>query len=234
MARDRRHFTLSGIGKARPFAAKTGGSSKHPSDVNDREAHAQALLTALDHLPNVAESNLPGVYLAIQGRPHEVMVTKSLNASGLTLLKVEKQPGAPAEATVFATEKGIEKLRKKIEDFGGDLPVNQDGSFKAPKNADLVQSISAISEAGLRALWRSPGGRFPTEPDKQAWEVWLGKADAAGFLSNAADYGVAVGTDRLEFPEDLVVIWWAGRPSPSMPIRILSRFSIAASAGRIP
>ncbi|MBB4402914.1 MULTISPECIES: S8 family peptidase [Rhizobium/Agrobacterium group] len=206
MARDRRHFTLSGIGKTRPFAAKTGGSSKHPSDVNHREAHAQALLTALDHLPNITENNLPGVYLAIEGRPHEVMVTKSLNASGLTLLKVEKQPGATAAATVFATENGIEKLRKKIEDFGGDLPVNEDGSFKPPKNADLVQSIGAISEAGLRALWRSPGGRFPTEPGKQTWEVWLGRSGASGFLASAADYGVTVGTDRLEFPEDVVVI----------------------------
>ncbi|NKK74023.1 S8 family serine peptidase [Rhizobium anhuiense] len=134
------------------------------------------------------------------------MVTKSLNASGLTLLKVEKQVGAPAEATVFATEKGLQKLRKKIEDFGGDPPVNEDGSFKPPKNADLVQSISAISEAGLRALWRSPGGRFPTEPGKKAWEVWLGKADAPDFFAGAAEYGVAIGTDRLEFPEDLVVI----------------------------
>ncbi len=134
------------------------------------------------------------------------MVTKSLNASGLTLLKVEKQLGAPAQATVFATEKGIEKLRRKIEEFGGDLPVNEDGSFKPPKNADLVQSIRAISEAGLRALWRSPSGRFPTGPDKQAWEVWLGKADGARFLADAADYGVSVGTDRLEFPEDLVVV----------------------------
>jgi hypothetical protein len=206
MARDRRHFTLSGIGKARPFAAKTGGSSKHPSDVNHREAHAQALLAALDHLPNVAENNLPGVYLAIEGRPHEVMVTKSLNASGLTLLKVEREAGAPAEATVFATEKGLEKLRRKIEDFGGDLPVNEDGSFKRPKNADLVQGISAISEAGLRALWRSPPERFPAEAGQTPWEVWLDKTTAADFVANAAEYGVAVGTDRLEFPEDLVVI----------------------------
>ncbi|KAA9382695.1 S8 family peptidase [Neorhizobium galegae] len=134
------------------------------------------------------------------------MVTKSLNASGLTLLKVEKQPGAPAEVTVFATEKGIEKLRKKIEDFGGDLPVNEDGSFKPPKNADLVQSISAISQAGLRALWRSPSDRFPMAPGKKAWEVWLDKSAAPEFLESAAEYGVAVGTDRLEFPEDLVVI----------------------------
>lgn len=114
MARDRRHFTLSGIGKARPFAVKTGGSSRHPSDVNHREAHAQALLTALDHLPNIAENNLPGVYLAIEGRPHEVMVTKSLNASGLTLLKVEKQPGAPVEATVFAPKRGSKSFARGV------------------------------------------------------------------------------------------------------------------------
>lgn len=69
-----------------------------------------------------------------------------------------------------------------------------------------MQSIGAISEAGLRALWRSPDGRFPTEPGKQAWEVWLGRSGASGFLASAADYGVAVGTDRLEFPEDVVVI----------------------------
>ena len=114
MARDRRHFTLR-IGKARPFAAKTGGSSKNPSDVNYREAHAQALLTALDHLPNIAENNLPGVYLAIEGRPIEVMITKSLNANGLTLLKVEKQPGASAEATVFATEKGLRNFARRSQ-----------------------------------------------------------------------------------------------------------------------
>ncbi|MEY9625093.1 hypothetical protein ABIA27_000128 [Sinorhizobium fredii] len=134
------------------------------------------------------------------------MITKSLNASGLTLLRVDKQAGGPAEATVFASEKGLQKLRKKIEDFGGELPVNEDGTFKAAKNADLVQSISAISEAGLRALWRSPRDRFPTEADKKPWEVWLDKSAAVHFFAGAAEYSVAVGTDRLEFPEDLVVI----------------------------
>lgn len=154
----------------------------------------------------MTQANLPGVYLAIEGRPHEVMITKSLNASGLTLLRVDKQAGAPAEATVFATEKGLQKLRKKIEDFGGELPVKEDGSFKPARNADLVQSISAISEAGLRALWRSPRDRFPVEAGKKPWEVWLDKAAAPNFFDGALEYGVAVGTDRLEFPEDLVVI----------------------------
>jgi len=103
MARDRRHFTLSGIGKARPSAAKTGGSSRHPRNVKHREAHAQALLTALDHLPNITENNLPGVYLAIEGRPHELMVTKSLNDSGLTLLKVQKQRDDGGDSVCNAT-----------------------------------------------------------------------------------------------------------------------------------
>lgn len=134
------------------------------------------------------------------------MITKSLNASGLKLLRVEKQAGALGEATVFATEKGLQKLRKKIEDFGGELPVKEDGTFKPAKNADLVQSIGAISEAGLRALWRSPQNRFSTEPGKKPWEVWLDKNTAHNFLASAAEHGVTVGTDRLEFPLDLVVI----------------------------
>ncbi|CDM60368.1 MULTISPECIES: hypothetical protein [Rhizobium] len=221
MARDRRHFTLNGLGKVRPFAAKTGGSASHPSDVNNRQAHAQALLAALDHLPDLAQDNLPGVYLAIEGRPNEVMVTKSLNASGLTLLRVEKPAGAPAEATVFASEKGLAKLRQKIEAFGGDIPRKEDGSTGAPQNADLVQSISAISEAGLRALWRSPGARFPAQVGKKPWEVWLDKNSAAAFVDRAAEYGVAVGTDRLEFPEDLVVIAVATNEELAAAVRSL-------------
>ncbi len=139
MDRDRRHFTLNGLAKARTFAAKSGGSASRPGDVNNRQAHAQVLLAALDHLPDRTQDNLPGVYLAIEGRPNEVMVTKSLNASGLTLLRVEKSAGVPAEATVFASEKGLAKLRQKIEAFGGDLPVKEDGSAGAPKNAGLAQ-----------------------------------------------------------------------------------------------
>lgn len=165
-----------------------------------------------------------GVYLEVTGRPGEVMITKSLNASGLTLLRLapaRQEDEEPNRATVFASSGGIEKLRRKIEDFAGALPVKKDGSEGRPKNADLVQSIGAIVEAGLRALWRSPENRFPSDVGSKPWEVWLDKNQAEQFISGAVQYGVTVGADRIEFPEDLVVIATATSDGVARAIRRL-------------
>lgn len=131
-------------------------------------------------------------------------MTKSLDASGLRLLKVSADPeneAAPARATVFASPVGLGKLRKKVEAF-------QDENTKKdrPKNADLVQSISAIVEAGLRALWRSPPARFPARGPVHPWEIWLERNEADQFLERAQALGVAFEGDRLQFPEDIVVV----------------------------
>ena len=88
MPRDRQHFILSGLGKIEAFKAKgAGGTKKRPSDVADRAAHAKALLQALDALPDIKDAGIPGVYLDVQGRPGEVMITGSLNVSDLKLPK---------------------------------------------------------------------------------------------------------------------------------------------------
>src|SRR5882724_10776263 len=111
MPRDLQHFILNGLGQAEKFKAKGGGSTKRPSDVPSRVQHAQNLLRALDALPNIAGDARPGVYLDVEGRPGEIMITKGLNASDLTLLMVA--PGNPEDnqspkATVFATAKGLD------------------------------------------------------------------------------------------------------------------------------
>jgi hypothetical protein len=148
------------------------------------------------------------------------MLTKSLDVSGLTLLTAEprgQDDEVPAHATVFASDQGIEKLRKKIEDFGS--KAYPDGA--RPANADLVQSIGTIVEAGLRALWRSPLERFPQTNGVSAWEVWLDKADAQSFIARSNEFSVAVGADRLEFPEDIVVIATATQQDLALAVRRL-------------
>lgn len=135
------------------------------------------------------------------------MVTKGLNASDLKLLRV--QPGnvdEMSQTTVFASAKGLAKLRKKIQDFETENVKKKDGSLGRPKNADLAQSISAIVEAGLRAFWRSPPQRFPNDNAVVPWEVWLDRDNADAFIDAAIARGIAFGPDRLEFPEDIVVI----------------------------
>lgn len=152
------------------------------------------------------------------------MVTSGLDASGLTLLKVDPAgPNQqPARATVFASENGVSKLRKKIEEFQDKNRTKKDGSEGRPYNADLVQSIGAIVEAGLRALWRSPDQKFPDGNEPRPWEIWLDKEAAANFIASAAEYGVTVSADRLEFPEDIVVIGTASREGLALAVRRLA------------
>jgi len=150
------------------------------------------------------------------------MVTSGLDASGLTLLKM--QPAIDeqaAHATVFASEDGIGKLRQKIEDFSEKNRTKRDGTEGRPYNADLVQSIGAIVEAGLRALWRSPDHKFPSGNDIHPWEIWLDKETAADFIARAPDYDVTISVDRLEFPEDIVVIGTATNDALASTVRRL-------------
>lgn len=165
-----------------------------------------------------------GVYLDVAGRAGEIMVTTGLNASDLTLLRFEPAQTAanqPPRATVFATGDGVAKLRRKIEDFAQMNRTKKDGTEGRPYHADLVQSIGAIVEAGLRALWRSPAARFPDGDGAVPWELWLDKTQAAAFVGSAPEYEVAVGADRLEFPEDIVVIATATRDALALAVRRL-------------
>lgn len=151
------------------------------------------------------------------------MVTSGLDASGLTLLNVQPAAGdqQAARATVFASGEGIDKLRQKVTDFGENNRAKRDGTEGRPYNADLVQSIGAIVEAGLRALWRSPDQKFPEGNDARPWEIWLDKEAAAGFIAGAPEYGVAISADRLEFPEDVVVIGTATSDALASAVRRL-------------
>jgi hypothetical protein len=228
MARDLRHFHLRNLGQPRPFQAKGGGGPKRPSDVPNRAAHAQALLQAIDALPDIPAAELPGVYLEVRSRVDERLKKDSLDASGLTLLRVAatSDPGDSEErATVFATAKGVENLRKKVEQFRTeDTPDREkDGEIipGRPKNADLVQSVAAIMEAGLRALWRSPAGKFPAADIATVWEVWLEPKMTEAFVAAAPNHGVTVGSDRLEFPEDTVVVVHADRHQLAQAVRQL-------------
>ncbi len=241
MRRNLKHFLLNDLGSAQPFKAKGGGGGKSPSDVLDRTGHARSLLHALDQLPPIVAQELPGVYLQVNGRPNEPLAKESLGSSGIELLRadIETQAGVRIEkATLFATATGVENLRKKIEKFESeDNPDRvKDGRIiqGGPKNADLVQSIAEITEAGLRALWRSPPEKFPVGEGKISWEVWLDPGSADQFFANALDYGVGIGPDRLEFPEDIVVICDATHDEIALAIRRLGTVrALAAPASAV-
>ncbi len=183
-------------------------------------------MQAIDALPDIEAAELPGVYLEVTGHRNERLKKDSLDSSDLTLLRYEdgERTGANQEsATVFATARGIEKLRKKVDQFRTENTKDRskDGEVipVRPRNADLVQSISAITEAGLRALWRSPDGKFPEGNGAANWEVWLDPDEADTFIQLAPEYGVTIGAERLEFPEDVVVIGNGTRDALATAVR---------------
>ncbi len=186
------------------------------------------MLHAIDALPDISTAELPGIYLEVLSRADERLKKDSLDASGLTLLRVDETPdpgGAQESATVFATAKGVKNLRKKVDQFRTeDTPDREkDGEIipGRPKNADLVQSVAAIMEAGLRALWRSPAEKFPVAGDATVWEVWLEPETSEAFIAAAPGYGVTIGADRLAFPEDIVVVAQADHVQLAQAVRQL-------------
>jgi len=175
-------------------------------------------LRAIDEIGDPAAQDRPGVYLDIEARPNEPFVTKSLDASGLHLLRVysdKENEAASPRATVFASAAGVSNLRNKVETF-----QNEDTPTGRPKNADLVQSIKAIVEAGLRALWRSPSARFPADHGREhPWEIWLDRRAAEQFIPQARGLGIRFEGDRLQFPEDVVVIGYGTHDQIAQSVR---------------
>lgn len=195
-------------------------------------------MRALDQLPVIVAEGLPGVYLEVRGRPDEPLARDSLGKSGLELLRIDTEATEQATietATVFATVTGIENLRKKIAEFENknNPDKEKDGEIVlgGPRNAKLVQSIAAITEAGLRALWRSPQEKFPANNGARHWEIWLEPDTAEQFIVSAGQYGIQVGTDRLNFPEDTVVIGEATQEQMAFAVRrVASVRALAAPA----
>lgn len=158
------------------------------------------------------------------------MAKDSLGSSGIELLRsgseINERGSTTETATVFATAAGVANLRKKVAQFETeDTPDREDADGQVipgrPKNANLVQSLAAITEAGLRALWRGPQEKFPPDNGAIHWEIWLEPSEAEAFIAQAAAYHVLIGADRLHFPEDLVVVGMATRDQIALAVRRL-------------
>lgn len=126
-------------------------------------------------------------------------------------------------ATIFATAKGVENLRKKVTQFQTEDTPDREKNGEVipgrPRNADLVQSIALLTEAGLRALWRSPDSKFPDSNGPKNWEVWLDRIAVDNFVQKAPEYGVVIGQENLRFPEDIVIIASGTRDAVASAIR---------------
>ena len=203
------HIVLNGVSKSENFRGKGGGGTPRPSFVPNRQAHAQRLIAALDAIQ--VEETARATYIAVQGRPGEPFLPEKFNVSGLSLLNTKEADTdrqVPGRAVVKASraEGGLAQLKGKLREFAGDLrPPNKKG-VRNPYHADLANGVSLFAEIELRDLWRHPTKPFPEAGGPIPWEVWLEPGEVDQFVARAVQEGLTVYPDRLEFPEDTVVL----------------------------
>jgi Subtilase family len=95
----------------------------------------------------------------------------------------------------------------------------------AQKDVPITQTSCRVS-AQLSRRDFAPYGEVLIRRFLMAMVSFLGKSgstnQADAFIAHAAEYNVSIGTDRLEFPEDIVVIAAAARDSLALAIRRLA------------
>jgi hypothetical protein len=202
------HIILNGASKSEDFKGRRIVTDT-PTDVPNRQVHAARLIAALDTIEVLPEAS--ATYIEVIGRPGEAFLPGKFDVSGLALLNVrdaEPDNQIPGRAIVKASKSadGLAKLRDKLEEFATkDGRPNSQGQTR-PKNADLANSVDTFAQAGLRELWRHPNKPFPLSAGPIPWEVWLEPEEVDQFVARAVKEGLTVYPDRLEFPEDTVVL----------------------------
>ncbi len=174
-----------------PFTGTGGGNGK-PRPTRDRTGHSILLHQQLEQAWADAEndavvyrSQRNGVYLEFKGEQGYELVTKSLEnlrganqESWTRLLNVRKEIVSVADktdsvevifATVYVPSAKRELLFKQIERYA----TEDNARSGQPKNANLLESISAIRKAlEVESFWQDAKDLMPT--DKPQWcEVWL-------------------------------------------------------------
>lgn len=154
------------------------------------------------------------VVLEFQGESQFELATKSLETptQGLTLLNVREDE---ASHTLYATvrvedERALEKLERKIDAYSTQNTKatvnNPEGN---PRNKPLVESISNISLARLRAFWTDKDEIFPQDENQRIWwEVWL--LDETGVTQKiraiAQFLNLTASDKELRFVERIIVL----------------------------
>jgi hypothetical protein len=159
---------------------------------------------ALARRSNVLTQGQNGIYLAVESRPAEPLLTERLERrkKKIELLAVKEEAGRTT-ATVFVPESAREFFPKAIEDYRTkDEPRAKEPE---PKGRRLVEGIGAIHLAALRDLWIDSLDGFPAATEVIDWEVWLRPSASDRFRVAAMEAGVVFGAHPLVFPEDVAL-----------------------------
>lgn len=226
-AQNRRpHLVLKNTSTAQAFTAPSSGGSKVVPPPIDRVLHGASLRAQLAALRPVAEQAVAaqqaqglesGLGLQVQfvGVPDVALAFESLGyevgkdpAQKIEVLSVRSEAGT-TYANVFVPEGKLAHFEKYVEDY---LAQRKNAQGHALDHQSLLNTISSIRSAEIRALWTDDSALLPQDPNEAFWwEVWLPVRAArntvvADFRKLAALSGCQVAEHQINFPERTVVL----------------------------
>ena len=239
----RPHLVLTNTSKAQPFKAPSagGGASPEVPKLNRVEhgAGLQAQLLALRPLATQAvvaqqergvESGL-GLQIQFIGIPGVELPFESLGSERnrdprkqIEILSV-RADGNATVANVYVPDGKLEHFEKYVAAY---LSAKTDKNGNLIDHGRLLNAISAIRSAELRALWTDEPKLFPQDGTEQFWwEVWLPvrhqrSAVVADFRKLALLAGCQVSKHQINFPERTVVLMFGSQQQFSTSVMTLN------------
>lgn len=234
----RPHFFLAGTSEARSFTAhSSGGGGFKPAPDLPRAQHGTALRAQLQELKPAAEAAAvrqreqgieSGLGLQIQfiSQPDVELAFESLanETKQIELLSIRRE-GDYTYANVFVPDGNLLHFETYVVEY---LQEKKDKNGKARDHKALLNTISSIRAAEIRALWTDDPELFPEDPSEHFWwEVWLpvrGRRElvVADFRKLAMLAECQVSESRANFPERTIVLMYGSQQKLSQSVMILN------------
>lgn len=240
---DRRpHLVLANTSTAQAFTAPSSGGGSSAVPVLDRAQHGNALkaqLLALQPLAQQAvaaqqeqglESGL-GLQVQFVGQPDVALAFESLGyelgkdaRKKIEVLSV-RVDGDTTYANVFVPDGKLAHFERYVEDY---LAERRNVKGHALDHHALLNTISAIRRAEIRALWTDDPALLPQDTAEAIWwEVWLPvrgdrHAVLADFRKLAALAQCQVSEHHISFPERTVVLMFGSEQQFSTSVMTLN------------
>jgi len=187
----------------------------------NRTAHATKLRDTLTKIQQESEASRQASTISVAGAPTGVTVEfesppdfdlklESLEnkRKGIELLNVRSTPTADDElvqlATIFIPDGALKHFFDRFQQYSEE--TTEEG---APRHKDLVDRITELRKATLRALWTDSEEAYPADTEVIWWEVWLRRHDGKEFarlLDFAQQTNLPGSERRLTFDDRIIIL----------------------------
>jgi hypothetical protein len=233
--RQRPHLIITNTARTERFTSPSSGGGQKPIPERDRNEHGQYLLQQVRQLEQelqqlgqeqrafgVDAGN--GVLLEFESAPNFELPLQSLEnkPKRIELVSVREEDGKTF-ATVFVPEGKLSHFEKILVDY-----LEKQTAKESPKNQPLVNRISHIRMAAVKALWTDDPSVYPQDNEESIWwEIWLRVGeDRETILNFFREYGQRVGLEiadrEIRFPERTVISARGTKTQLSCSIQLLN------------